>query len=116
MNPFARRARAEWGRCTVRSVRGCARGGHGPVPLALAGVCLTTLLHFAHGRSWGHRLVENAGTVRAEDPFWAALLRTPLSLFVPALDLPVWGALAQILLVFGVAEICLGRWRALALA
>jgi hypothetical protein len=47
---------------------------------------------------------------------WPALLRTPLSLFVPALDLPVWGALAQILLVFGIAELCLGRWRALAIA
>lgn len=28
----------------------------------------------------------------------------------------MWGALAQLLLVFGIAEICLGRWRTLALA
>ena len=54
--------------------------------------------------------------MKAEDPLWVALLRTPLSLFVPALDLPVWGALAQILLVFGIAEICLGRWRTLVIA
>ena len=67
-------------------------------------------------QSWGYQFVQNVGSVRAEDPLWLALLRTPLSLFVPALDLPVWGALAQILLVFGIAEICLGRWRTLALA
>lgn len=42
--------------------------------------------------------------------------RTPLSLFAPALDLPVWGALAQILLVFGPAEVRLGRWHTLAVA
>lgn len=60
--------------------------------------------------------MQNLGAVRAEDPLWLALLRTPLSLFVPALDLPVWGALAQILLVFGLAELCLGRWRTLAVA
>ena len=67
-------------------------------------------------QSWGYQFVQDVGSVRAEDPLWLALLRTPLSLFVPALDLPVWGALVQILLVFGIAEICLGRWRTLALA
>jgi hypothetical protein len=79
-------------------------------------VCLTAVLHFVHNQSWGYDLVQDAGAVRAADPFWTALLRTPLSLFVPALDLPVWGALAQILFVFGIAEICLGRWRTLLLA
>jgi hypothetical protein len=67
-------------------------------------------------QSWGYQFVQDTGAVRAEDPLWLALLRTPLSLFVPALDLPVWGALAQILLVFGIAEICLGRWRTLVIA
>lgn len=58
----------------------------------------------------GHRGGEGRG------PLGLALLRTPLSLFVPALDLPVWGALAQILLVFGIAELCLGWWRTLVIA
>jgi hypothetical protein len=84
--------------------------------MAVAAVCLTAVLHFVHHQGWGYRFVQNAGGVRAEDPLWLALLRTPLSLFVPALDLPVWGALAQILLVFGLAELCLGRWRTLAVA
>ncbi|WP_200304469.1 hypothetical protein [Streptomyces adelaidensis] len=86
------------------------------VPMTVAAVCLTTVVHLVHNQSWGYRLVENVGAVRAEDPLRLALLRTPLSLFVPALDLPVWGALAQILVVFGIAEICLGRRRTLAVA
>jgi hypothetical protein len=41
------------------------------------------------------------------------LLRTPISLFVPAPDLPVWGAAAQVLVVFGIAEMTLGLRRTL---
>jgi hypothetical protein len=86
------------------------------VPMTLAAVCLTGLLQYAQNQPWGYGLVRRLGMVRAEDPLWPVLLRTPLSLFVPALDLPVWGALAQILCVFGIAEICLGRARTLAVA
>ncbi|MFF8590195.1 hypothetical protein ACF061_01920 [Streptomyces sp. NPDC015220] len=109
-------ARAEWG-VLYAAVRG-SPAGRGPraVAATLAAVCLTALLHFAQSRPWGYGLVQRIGAVRAEDPLWLALLRTPLSLFVPALDLPVWGALAQILCVFGVAEVCLGRRRTLAVA
>ncbi|WP_316782416.1 hypothetical protein [Streptomyces sasae] len=116
MKSIARWARTEWGllHATVR----------GPllklrlraVPMAVTAVCLTTLLQFAQNQPWGYRFVENIGAVRAQDPLWLALLRTPLSLFVPALDLPVWGALAQVLVVFGIAEVCLGWWRTLAIA
>ncbi|MEV1018741.1 hypothetical protein [Streptomyces sp. NPDC050264] len=86
------------------------------IPMTLAAVCLTAVLQYVQNQSWGYRFVQDIGSVRAEDPLWLALLRTPLSLFVPALDLPVWGALAQILLVFGIAELCLGRWRTLVIA
>jgi hypothetical protein len=116
MKRLARWARAEWGPLYV-AVRGpLLRRRWRAVPLALTAVCLTAALHIVHNQSWGYDLVQDAGAVRAADPLWAALLRTPLSLFVPALDLPVWGALAQILFVFGIAEICLGRWRTLTLA
>jgi hypothetical protein len=116
MKRVARWARAEWGPLYV-TVRGpLLRRGWRAVPLALAAVCLTAALHFVHNQSWGYGFVQDVGAVRAADPLWLALLRTPLSLFVPALDLPVWGALAQLLFVFGIAEICLGRWRTLALA
>ncbi|GAA3237242.1 hypothetical protein GCM10020256_56560 [Streptomyces thermocoprophilus] len=59
--------------------------------MTLAAVCLTAVIQLVQNQSWGYRPVQNLGAVRAEDPLWSALLRTPLSLFVPALDLPVWG-------------------------
>lgn len=116
MNRVVRPAHAEWGLLydTVRPA--LARRRLRAIPMTLAAVCLAAVVHLVHHQSWGYRFIENAGAVRAEEPLWLALLRTPLSLFVPALDLPVWGALAQILIVFGIAEICLGRWRTLAIA
>ncbi|MFJ3668324.1 hypothetical protein ACIPSE_17970 [Streptomyces sp. NPDC090106] len=116
MRTLARRARAEWGPLYL-AVRGpLLRRRWRAVPMTVGAVGLTALLHVVHQRAWGFGLVEDVGAVRAEDPLWSALARTPLSLFVPALDLPVWGALAQILLVFGIAEICLGRSRTLVVA
>lgn len=44
-----------------------------------------------------------------------ALGRLPGSMFAPALQLPLWGALAQVLFVFGLAEAHLGRLRTLAI-
>ncbi|WP_318203935.1 hypothetical protein [Streptomyces sp. SCL15-4] len=112
----ARWARAEWGPLYA-AVRAPLRRRRPPaLPLTTAAVGLTAFLQYAQNRPWGYPLVQDLGAVRAGDPLWAALLRTPLSLFVPAPDLPVWGALAQILLVFGIAELCLGRWRTLAIA
>ncbi|MFI1352293.1 hypothetical protein ACH4TV_01690 [Streptomyces sp. NPDC020898] len=116
MSTFARWARTEWGPLYV-AVRGpLLRKRWRALPMTLGVVCLTALVQFTQNQSWGYRFVQNIGAVRAEDPLWLALLRTPLSLVVPAPDLPVWGALAQILVVFGLAEICLGRWRTLAVA
>lgn len=116
MSTVARRARAEWGPLYVAVREPLLRRRWRALPMTLGVVCLTALVQFTQNQSWGYRFVQNIGAVRAEDPLWLALLRTPLSLFVPALDLPVWGALAQILVVFGIAEICLGRWRTLAIA
>ncbi|MET7457572.1 hypothetical protein ABZT03_38120 [Streptomyces sp. NPDC005574] len=116
MNALARRARAEWGPLYV-TVRGpLVERGWRAVPMTLGAVCLTAAVQVVQNQCWGFGLVQNAGSVRAEEPLWLALSRTPLSLFVPALDLPVWGALAQILFVFGIAEICLGWWRTLTVA
>ncbi|MFI9002660.1 hypothetical protein [Streptomyces sp. NPDC053541] len=109
-------ARREWGPLfgTVRAALVARRWR--AVPMTLAAVCLTSVFQLVQNQDWGYRPVQDIGSVRAEDPLVLALLRTPLSLFVPALDLPVWGALAQVLLVFGIAEICLGRARTLLLA
>ncbi|MFF8988456.1 hypothetical protein ACF09H_00505 [Streptomyces sp. NPDC014983] len=116
MGSLARWARAEWGPL-YGTVRGpLLRPRPRAMPMTAVAVALTALLQFVQNRPWGFRLVQNLGAVRAEDPLWLGLLRTPLSLFVPALDLPVWGALAQILFVFGIAELCLGWWRTLVIA
>ncbi|MEE1819296.1 hypothetical protein PUR59_30320 [Streptomyces sp. SP18ES09] len=109
-------ARREWGPLLTALRTALVTLRWRAVPMTLAAVCLTALFQLVQNQAWGYQPVQDIGSVRAEDPLWLALLRTPLSLFVPALDLPVWGALAQVLLVFGIAEICLGRWRTLGVA
>ncbi|MEU9982974.1 hypothetical protein [Streptomyces sp. NPDC050856] len=106
MRRFARR---EWGALygTLRTALVTRKWR--AVAMTLGAVCLTALFQAVQNQPWGYQPVQDVGSVRAGEPLWLALLRTPLSLFVPALDLPVWGALAQVLLVFGIAEICLGR-------
>ncbi|MFD4546950.1 hypothetical protein [Streptomyces sp. NPDC058466] len=116
MNTLARWARAEWGAVYLTVRAALAERRLRAIPMTFGAVCLTALLQFVQNQSWGFQFVQNIGAVRAEDPLRLALLRTPLSLFVPALDLPVWGALAQLLVVFGIAEICLGWWRTLVIA
>ncbi|MCH5677781.1 hypothetical protein [Streptomyces gilvus] len=116
MNRLARWARAEWGLVYV-TVRGpLVERRLRAVPMTLSAVALTAAVQIVQNQSWGYGFVQDVGGVRAEDPLRLALLRTPLSLFVPALDLPVWGALLQVLFVFGIAEICLGRLRTLVIA
>ncbi|MFI7386802.1 hypothetical protein [Streptomyces sp. NPDC049813] len=109
-------ARREWGPL-YGVVRARLRTrGRPPVPLTLTAVGLTAAFQYVQNQPWGYPLVQQIGAVRAADPLWLGLARTPLSLYVPALDLPVWGALAQVLLVLGVAELSLGRRRTLLLA
>ncbi|MGW0394146.1 hypothetical protein ACWDYJ_25330 [Streptomyces sp. NPDC003042] len=106
-------ARREWGPLfwTIRDA--LVRDKWRAIPMTIGAVALTSVFQIVQNTPWGFQPVQNLGSVKAVDPLWLALLRTPLSLFVPALDLPVWGALAQILLVFGIAEICIGWWRTL---
>ncbi|WP_371480349.1 hypothetical protein [Kitasatospora sp. NBC_00315] len=79
------------------------------VPVATAATFLVLLFSVVQHVPGGERFVTHVGVVKASLPLGVSLLRTPLSLYVPALDLPVWGALVQVFLVFGVAEIVLGR-------
>ncbi|MGW0880943.1 hypothetical protein [Streptomyces sp. NPDC002671] len=116
MKTLARWARAEWELWYVTAREPLAKRGPQALPMTVGAVCLTALLQVVQNQPWGYRPVQDLGAVRAADPLVLALLRTPLSLFVPALDLPVWGALAQVLVVFGIAELCLGWWRTLVIA
>ncbi|MER8183335.1 hypothetical protein [Kitasatospora sp. NPDC094015] len=86
-----------------------ARRRFASVPLATAATLLILAFSIVQHLPGGANLVTVIGVVKASLPLDISLLRTPLSLYVPALDLPVWGALAQVFLVFGLAEIVLGR-------
>ncbi|MCC9307998.1 hypothetical protein LN042_12995 [Kitasatospora sp. RB6PN24] len=107
---------AEWGtlfgtvRESLRTKRLAA------VPLAIGATLLILLFDVAQHLPHGQHVVNQLGGVKAGQPLDLSLLRTPLSLFVPALDLPVWGALVQVLVVFGIAEIVLGRRATLVIA
>ncbi|MFD0348440.1 hypothetical protein ACFQ0M_25225 [Kitasatospora aburaviensis] len=61
------------------------------VPLATAATALILLFSIVQHLPGGERLVTHIGVVKAALPLEVSLLRTPLSLYVPALDLPVWG-------------------------
>jgi hypothetical protein len=113
MRRFAHR---EWGALYARVREALVTRKWRAIPLTLAAVALCATFQVVQNQSWGYQFVQDIGSVRSGDPLLVSLVRTPLSLFVPALNLPVWGALAQILLVFGIAEICLGRWKTLFLA
>jgi hypothetical protein len=85
-----------------------------PVTLgACAGILLLQLLQHGHRTSgW----VERLGGVYASLPWWQALLRTPVSVFLPDPSLPVWGLLLQVVVVFGIAETTVGPRRTLGVA
>ena len=96
--------------------RGFRRDRLAALALTLTATAAVLLFQLVQHTPGGAVLVERIGVVRAALPLWESLLRTPLSLFVPAPDLPVWGAALQVLLVFGVAELTIGRWATLAVA
>ncbi|UNO43481.1 hypothetical protein [Streptomyces sp. MST-110588] len=101
--------RAQWHRImdapwqAVRSRR-CAA-----VPVTCVATSLVVIFHTMALTEPGARLAWLLGGVRVDLPLWLAMARLPLSLFVPAPDLPWWGAVAQVLVVFAVAEVTLGR-------
>jgi hypothetical protein len=111
-----RAAYREWGALAGDVREALTRDGWRAVPLTVCCVVLIGALQAAQHTGRGEVLVRRAGVVDAAQPWWRALLRTPLSLFVPAPDLPVWGAMAQVLVVFGIAETTLGRGRTLFVA
>ncbi|GGP00131.1 hypothetical protein [Wenjunlia tyrosinilytica] len=108
--------REEWRRLRDGLRSAWAAGGLRGMPLAWSCVALILLFSVVQHTAAGGWAVERLGVVRAALPLEKALLRTPVSLFVPALDLPAWGAMAQVLVVFGLAELTLGRTRTIMVA
>lgn len=82
-----------------------------PSDVALA---LVVGLGIASAACLQHTLPTLANTLTGERAglSWPlAMLRLPGSLLAPAIGLPIWGALAQVLFCFGLAEVHLGRAR-----
>ncbi|SEK24100.1 hypothetical protein [Streptacidiphilus jiangxiensis] len=109
-------AEREWGPL-VRAVRTGLRGrGLAAMPMTICATFAILAFQVWQQSPAGAAIVEQLGVVRASLPLHVALSRTPLSLFVPAPDLPVWGAALQVFVVFGIAELTLGRIRTLVVA
>jgi hypothetical protein len=85
-------------------------------PFALCSAALVAAFALLQHTNAGWSFVEHIAAVYQALPIWLIVLRLPLSMFAPAPDLPAWGAVAQVLVVFGAAEIQLGRWRTLLVA
>ncbi|WP_443042353.1 hypothetical protein [Streptomyces sp. B21-101] len=113
---LGRTLRGEWHGIVVDPVRQLGR--RGPAALLLAVVACAGVIFF-HGIAQhpvGATGVRLLGGVQGDLPLWLALLRTPVSLYVPALDLPVWAGITQLFLAFALAELALGRRRTLLIA
>ncbi|MEU2060382.1 hypothetical protein [Streptomyces sp. NPDC013455] len=108
--------RAEWHAIVVDPVRRLARRGLSGLLLAFAAASGVVFFHDIAQHPAGALWVRRLGGVQADLPLWLSLLRTPVSLYVPALDLPVWAGLTQLFLAFALAELTLGRARTLVIA
>lgn len=108
--------RAEW-QCLClaawRELRGRRTAGVSlAVTAALAMICLHELQQIPSS----DRVVRRFSEVRADQPLWQSLLRTPVSVLVPTRDQPVWGGLPRLLLSLGLAQLLIGWKRTLLIA
>ncbi|MBS2966813.1 hypothetical protein KGA66_27500 [Actinocrinis puniceicyclus] len=85
-------------------------------PLTLICTALIGVLALVQHTAAGWWVVERVAGVYQALPLPLILLRLPLSMLAPAPDLPAWGAMLQVLVVFGLGEAHLGRRRALIVA
>ncbi|GHK01464.1 hypothetical protein SY2F82_32610 [Streptomyces sp. Y2F8-2] len=113
---IVRTVRGEWHGIVVDPVRQLLRRGLSGLVLAFVAAFGVIFFHAVAQHPTGAAAVRLLGGVYADLPLWLALLRTPVSLYVPALDLPVWAGITQLFLAFALAELALGRARTLAVA
>jgi hypothetical protein len=111
-----RTLRGEWHGIVIDPVRQLVRRGLPALSLAFLAAFGVIFFHALAQRPAGATAVRILGGVSAHLPLWLALLRTPVSLYVPALDLPVWAGITQLFLAFALAELVLGRARTLFIA
>ncbi|WP_240468526.1 hypothetical protein [Streptomyces dangxiongensis] len=111
-----RTLRGEWRAIVVDPVRQLVRRGLSGLLLAFVAAFGVVFFHDIAQHPTGAMWVRWLGGVEADLPLWLSLARTPVSLYVPALDLPVWAGITQLFLAFAWAELTLGRARTLAIA
>ncbi|WP_245235900.1 hypothetical protein [Streptomyces durhamensis] len=112
----ARTLRSEWCAIVVDPVRCLTRRGVSALLLGFVAAFGVVFCHDVAQHPLGRLWVQRLGGVDADLPLWLSLLRTPVSLYVPALDLPVWAGITQLFLAFALAELLLGRARTLVIA
>ncbi|MEU1192907.1 hypothetical protein [Streptomyces sp. NPDC005859] len=111
-----RTLRGEWYGIVVDPLRQLRRRGPAALLLAFVACAGVIFFHAIAQHPGGEAAVRILGGVQGDLPLWLALLRTPVSLYVPALDLPVWAGITQLFLAFALAELALGRRRTLLIA
>ncbi|MEU5276943.1 hypothetical protein AB0G87_11080 [Streptomyces asoensis] len=111
-----RTLRGEWYGIVVDPLRQLRRRGPAALLLAFVACAGVIFFHAIAQHRTGATAVRVLGGVQGDLPLWLALLRTPVSLYVPALDLPVWAGITQLFLAFALAELALGRRRTLLIA
>ncbi|GAA2913868.1 hypothetical protein [Streptomyces mexicanus] len=111
-----RTLRTEGHGIVVDPVRQLMRRGLSGLVLAFVAAFGVIFFHALAQHPTGETVVRLTGGVQADLPLWLALLRTPVSLYVPALDLPVWAGITQLFVAFALAELTLGRRRTLFLS
>ena len=100
-------------RLTGRLRSGWERDGARGFSLGVTGALLVTFFAALRLTTAGAIALDRVSSLRPDLAWGQWLLRLPLSTFAPALRLPVWGAVAQVLVVGTVAGLLIGRRRAL---
>ncbi|MGA4840668.1 hypothetical protein [Streptomyces sp. G45] len=108
--------REEWRTVGLGAWRALRERGAAGVALALLGVTAMVVLHRLQQTPASDDVIRAVGEVRADQPLWQSLLRTPVSVFVPTRDQPVWGGIPRLVLAFGLAQLLLGPARTLLVA
>ncbi|MFD9907339.1 hypothetical protein [Streptomyces sp. NPDC059063] len=108
--------RQEWRNVGVGAWRELRSRGVAGVWLAVLGTLAMIVLHELQQVPASDEVVRFVGEVRADQPLWQSLLRTPVSVFVPTRDQPVWGGIPRLVLSFGLAQPLVGPGRTLLVA
>ncbi|WP_267057549.1 hypothetical protein [Streptomyces sp. NBC_00083] len=108
--------RREFRSIVLEPVRELVRRGLSGVLLAVLVSAAVLLLHAVDQTRTGATLVRLTSHVRGDIPLPLVLLRTPLSLFVPARDLPALPGIPVLFTCFALAQLVLGRTRTLVVA